>query len=383
MPNATRLRALPPIVLVGGPSHAGRPLARSLEDAGLEVTTVTADEAVEVIASDRPDLVLLAPEGAEALEPVVAALSTPRKGTLFLVMDGDPTASPGRDRAAPGSGVRRLAPPGPSGDVLGELEREWRLHLERRVVALEREIATLDEARDADQERFEQFVRVVSHDLRAPLRRIAAFSERLQEKCADVIDERALEYLSRIFNGAVEGQHLVGVLVEYARLGNRPLELERTSLAELARSAAARVERLRQEKDGTLTLAPDLPDVTVDGGRLEEVIVRLFENALHFADPTRPPEITLEASAGDGEVLLSITDNGRGIEPEHLDRVFGILEQLHGKTTHDGFGLGLPVCRRLVEMHGGRIWLSSIHGSGTAAHVSLPETPEVRGASLD
>jgi len=371
VPSTTRPRALPPILLVGGPSLAGRPLARSLEEEGVEVTPVSADAAVEVIAADRPDLVLLAPEAADALEPVIAARSTPRQGTLFVLLG--PTPAP------PIPGTRSVEATASAGALVEVLEDRWRTHLERRVVALEQELTAMEEARASDAERFEQFVRVVSHDLRAPLRRIAAFSERLEEKCSDVIDERALEYLSRIFHGAVEGQHLVGALVEYARLGNRPLELETIGLDELVRSAASRVERLREEKEGTLTVAPDLPEVTVDPGRMEEVLIRLLENAFHFAHPDRPPAVEIEVSAGDGEVLLSITDDGRGIEPEHLDRVFGILERLHGKSTHDGFGLGLPVCRRLVELHGGRIWLSSTPGSGTTVHVSLPES----GASLD
>jgi signal transduction histidine kinase len=371
----TRIDSLPEILLVGRLSLGSMPLAEALESRGLEVVSVPPEEVLEVIARDRPDLVIFAPEVAPILEPVAARLTAPRRGTCLLIAGG--SGGP----VLPG--VRRLLLAGTGDELVAELGERWRAHLARRVVGLEGEVEALDAARREDAERFEAFVRVVSHDLRAPLRRIAAFSERLEEKCVDVVDDRAREYLTRIFQGAVEGQHLVGALVNYARLGSRPLEIEQLELAEVARTASLRVERLRQETGGVLRVADDLPPVLADAVQLEEVLVRLLENALLFADPERPARIELDASAGDGEVLISIADNGRGVEPEHLDRVFGILEQLHGKAVHDGFGLGLPVCRRLVELHGGRIWLTSTPGLGTTAHISLPERPDVLGAWLD
>jgi len=127
-----------------------------------------------------------------------------------------------------------------------------------------------------------------------------------------------------------------------------------------------------EDGGATVSTAGDLPVVVGSETELTRLFQNLVGNALKYPDPLRPPVVMVEAEAGDGEWVFTVRDNGIGIAPEHFDRIFGIFQRLHGKEEYEGTGIGLAVCKKIVERHKGRIWVESTPGQGSAFRFTLP-----------
>jgi len=218
-----------------------------------------------------------------------------------------------------------------------------------------------------DQRRMEAELRnyadVVAHDLREPVNNMAILVKLLERQpheppSADVL---------RLLRGSTEraGQLIDGVLA-YARLGE--LSKERVALARLVEEVAEDL-RARLEEAGATLEAGDLPEVDGDPRQLRRVIQNLVGNALKFRSEA-PPRIELSAVRGDQELVLTVRDNGVGVYPKQATRIFGMFSRADGKS--DGLGIGLAECRRVIEAHGGRIWVEAAEGGGSAFRLTLP-----------
>ncbi|MCU1456296.1 MAG: multi-sensor signal transduction histidine kinase [Actinomycetia bacterium] len=224
----------------------------------------------------------------------------------------------------------------------------------------------------------EQFAYVASHDLQEPLRKVASFCQLLEQRYGDEIDERGKQYIGFAVDGAKRMQALILDLLEFSRVGRTTERLVPVSLEHAADRALLNLSSTIEERHASVRIGP-LP--TIDGD--ESLLVALFQNlvgnGVKFNDSTAPV-VTLTAVEVDEGWEIACRDNGIGIQPEYADRVFAIFQRLHGRDAYDGTGIGLALCRKIVEYHGGRIWVDPDATAGATIRFILPTHAPRRGA---
>jgi signal transduction histidine kinase len=254
------------------------------------------------------------------------------------------------------------------------------------VEAMRRQIVTefhaLREARDRlDQQtkelersntELEQFAYVASHDLQEPLRKVASFTQLLERRYKGQLDERADQYIAFAVDGAKRMQGLINDLLSFSRVGRLTREHVQVGADVLVEQALANLSLAIEDAGATVTVAPDLPRVSVDQALMVGVFQNLVGNAIKFRGD-EPPEIGIGLADAGTEWEFSVADNGIGIEPEYADRIFVIFQRLHPKDAYPGTGIGLAMCRKIVEHHGGRIWLDTSVPVGTTFRFTLPK----------
>lgn len=239
---------------------------------------------------------------------------------------------------------------------------------QRRSAESERELA-LVELRRSNRE-LEQFAHVASHDLSEPLRVIGGFVSLLRRRYEGRLDDDADRFIDATVSGVDRMQSMVDALLSYSRLGSGEMERSPVDTSVPVGAAVATLAGQAEQASAEVRVGP-LPVVSADAGLLERVFQNLISNALKFSDG-RAPVVEISAKHGDGEWTFSVADNGLGIDPEHAERVFAMFQRLHGRDT-PGTGIGLAVVRRIVERHGGRIWVSPAPGGGSIFSFTVTE----------
>ncbi|MGW4326879.1 sensor histidine kinase [Nocardia sp. NPDC004573] len=213
----------------------------------------------------------------------------------------------------------------------------------------------------------EQFAYVASHDLQEPLRKVASFCQLLEKRYGDKLDERGKQYIDFAVDGAKRMQGLINDLLTFSRVGRITDRTEPTGLGQSLDKALTNLSAAIDDST-TRVLRPDeLPEIVGDPTLLTMLWQNLIGNAIKFHAPDRAPEIEITcepAEEGDGW-LLSVSDNGIGIAPEFAEKVFVIFQRLHNREEYSGTGIGLALCKKIVEYHGGRIWIDTDYTSGT------------------
>ena len=227
------------------------------------------------------------------------------------------------------------------------------------------------EALERSNQELERFAYVASHDLQEPLRMIASYTELLQQRYGDRLDERADRYIEYAADGARRMQSMISGLLEFSRIKEPDEELEPVDLNDVLDSVRRDVSVALVEAGGRLEVETSLPVVRGDWDRLAQVFRNLISNAIKFRDE-EPPRVRVTAEAGDGVWRIGVQDNGIGIDPEYFDRVFVVFKRLNTRREYGGAGIGLALCRKIVEHHGGRIELESEPGVGSTFTVVLP-----------
>ena len=234
------------------------------------------------------------------------------------------------------------------------------------------------EARALDLERsnaeLEQFAYVASHDLQEPLRKVASFCQLLQRRYIGQLDARADQYIEFAVDGAKRMQALIDDLLTFSRVGR--IEREAALVSAGSALSQARVNLTAEiRKSGAVIETAELPSVRAEFSLLTSLFQNLISNAIKFRGD-RSPVITIAVARQDeGSWLFSVADNGIGIEPEYADRVFVIFQRLHDRATYAGTGIGLAMCRKIVEHYGGKIWLDTAYQDGARFCFTLPVTP--------
>jgi signal transduction histidine kinase len=220
----------------------------------------------------------------------------------------------------------------------------------------------------------EQFAYVSSHDLQEPLRMVASYTQIIQKKYSDQFDEKGLLYLHYIVDGATRMQELIDDLLMFSRVGTRGKELRAVSLQKSLDIALHHLEATINESSASIIIDASLGPVTVIGDivQLTQLFQNLMSNAIKFHGKD-PVKVEIKAEKINTHWKISVKDNGIGIEREYFDRIFVIFQRLHGRTAYPGSGIGLAICKKIIERHGGRIWLESEVGVGTSFYFTLQE----------
>jgi PAS domain S-box-containing protein len=239
---------------------------------------------------------------------------------------------------------------------------------QRTEEALARQAAELSRS-NAD---LEQFAYVASHDLQEPLRMVASYTQLLARRYGAQLDDDAREFIGFAVDGVTRMQSLINDLLAYSRVGTRGHEFEATDVGALVQRVVG-VLRPVIEETGAEVVCDELPTVMADPGQLVQLFQNLLANALKFRRPDTTPRIHFGVRRVDHGWEFSVRDNGIGIDPEYADRIFVIFQRLHSRAEYPGTGIGLAICKKIVERHGGQIRMESSPGNGTTFVFDLPD----------
>ncbi|MBI1889680.1 MAG: HAMP domain-containing protein [Burkholderiales bacterium] len=277
-----------------------------------------------------------------------------------------------------------------SDDEIGQLAEAFNLMLsyiqerDARLLAANRSLqAEIDERRQAQEAlkhnmqelarsnaELEQFAYVSSHDLQEPLRMVASYTQLLEKRYAERFDEKGLTYLHYIVDGARRMQQLIDDLLMFSRVGTRGKELRPISAREPFSAALQNLKAAIQESRASIT-GNDLPQVMGDITQLTQLFQNLISNAIKFTKQGMTPQIHIQVTDQNEFWLFAVKDNGIGIDHDHFERIFVIFQRLHGRTEYPGSGIGLAICKKIIERHGGRIWVESQPDKGSTFYFTL------------
>ena len=231
----------------------------------------------------------------------------------------------------------------------------------------------------------EQFASVASHDLQEPLRKVQTFGDQLERRFGDSIPDEGLDYLRRMRRAAGRMSVLIEDLLQFSRVTTRAQPPERVDLTRIAHEVISDLETTIAEAHAVVEVS-DIGHVEADPSQMRQLLQNLIANAIKFARPGVVPEVQVGAVPSEpGTVAFAVSDNGIGIEPEYHERIFRVFERLHPRDVFEGTGIGLALCRKIAERHGGTIVADSEPGVGSTFTVTLPidRSEEVIGAGLD
>ncbi|HZS00744.1 MAG TPA: PAS domain S-box protein [Chloroflexota bacterium] len=216
----------------------------------------------------------------------------------------------------------------------------------------------------------QQFAYVASHDLQEPLRMVASYTQLLARRYGDKLDADAQEFINYAVDGARRMQALINDLLVYSRVGTRAVEFEPVDCNAVVDQVVADLGAAIEDERAVVTRG-NLPTIMADELQMSQLFQNLIGNAIKFHGE-RAPRVDVNAERQGSNWLFSVRDNGIGIEPQYIDRIFVIFQRLHSRAEYPGTGIGLAICKKIVERHGGRIWLESQVGEGTTFYFTLP-----------
>ncbi len=216
----------------------------------------------------------------------------------------------------------------------------------------------------------EQFAYVVSHDLQEPLRMIVSYLQLLERRYKEKLDQDADDFIDFAVDGATRMQKMIDSLLAYSRVATYGKPFKTTDTSKLLEQTMANLSIAIEDSSAEITHDP-LPKITCDEIQLLRLFQNLVGNAIKFRG-TAPLKIHVGAERKDNEWVFSVRDNGIGIDPSHTERIFQIFQRLHGRAEYPGTGIGLAICKRIVERHNGRIWVDSKPGQGATFYFTIP-----------
>lgn len=251
--------------------------------------------------------------------------------------------------------------------------------LEARVISRTADLNLANESLQRSNRELEQFASVASHDLQEPLRKIQAFGDRLQTRCAQGLGDQGRDYLERMLSSATRMRSLIDALLSFSRVTTKAQPFTAVDLSATAQDVVSDLESRIENAGGRVEIGA-LPTLEADPLQMRQLLQNLISNGLKFARPSEPPVVRVESRIlpkveGNGEVSrfeLLVRDNGIGFEEVYLDRIFELFQRLHGRQEYEGTGMGLAICRKIVERHGGTITARSAPEEGATFVVNLP-----------
>lgn len=348
------------VLLVENSPADARLVETALANEDVRLTHVESlGDAIRAVAEVQPDAVLFDPtlpdgQGVDGVERMREASD----GVPIVVLTGSEHAQLGTEALRRGA-QDYLTKSNLSGDLL------------LRTLHVARERQRISTALERSNEDLQRFAYVASHDLQEPLRMVKSYLQLLSRRYEGQLDDTADEFIAFAVDGAERMQRLIDGLLTYSRVQTKGRAFGLTD-CEAALDDALKDLELAVEDSGAAITRDALPHVTADRAQLTQLLQNLIGNAIKFRGEV-PPEIDVSARRDDGEWVFSVRDKGIGVPAERADEVFTMFRRLHGTAEYPGAGIGLAVCRRIVERHGGRIWLESPPGGGTTFCFTIPD----------
>jgi PAS domain S-box-containing protein len=234
----------------------------------------------------------------------------------------------------------------------------------------EKLVAKLNEELLRSNKELESFAYVASHDLQEPLRMVTSFTQLLAHHYKDKLDDRAMEYISFAVDGSKRMYDLLNGLLSYSRINSKGKEFDKIDLTEALDNATKNLRLIITEKK-VIIKSETLPVVNGDASQLNQLFQNLISNSIKFS--MRTPRISISSKSNHDHYIISVKDNGTGIESQYFEKIFQIFQRLHTRDQYEGTGIGLSICRRIVERHGGKIWVESEPGSGSTFFFTIPK----------
>ena len=260
-------------------------------------------------------------------------------------------------------------------DALRQLNEKLETKVQERTQELEQRAQELERS----NAELQQFAYVASHDLQEPLRTISSYTELLAEEYGDRLAGEAHEYVDFIVDGATRMQQLIKDLLTFSRVGTRGKEFEPMACESVLQKVLSNLKLAMEECHGVVTYDA-LPEVVADESQIYQLLQNLISNALKFRSQ-ETPRIHISAILKQNEWEFCVRDNGIGIDPEYFEQIFEIFQRLHSRRHYEGTGIGLAICRKIVQRHGGHMWIDSAPGQGAAFYFTLPDHRKLMGES--
>lgn len=229
---------------------------------------------------------------------------------------------------------------------------------------------TLNKLEQSNEE-LKQFAYVASHDLQEPLRMVSSYMGLLEKKYKDGLDEKAKMFISYAVDGSNRMSNLIKDLLAYSRINSQANKFQETDLNKVIAEVKGDLQVLIKETNANVT-SVTLPSVSADPTQMHQLFQNLIGNAIKFQNDSRP-EVFINAERIDRGWLFSVNDNGIGIDPQYYKRIFAVFQRLHDRGKYEGTGIGLAVCKKIVERHGGSIWVKSQEGKGSTFYFTISE----------
>jgi len=257
--------------------------------------------------------------------------------------------------------------------VLKQAEMELKRHRDNLEALVNKRTSDLEDTNKElarSNESLEQFAYVASHDLQEPLRIMANYSQLLEKRYKEKLDKDADDFIDFIVDAAKRMQKLITDLLEYSRAGSKDANMTEVDCNEVLQKVTATMAAIIESEHAMVT-HDNLPVLAAHETGLIRLFQNLIGNALKFRGK-EPPVIHVAARQDQNEWIFSVRDNGIGIEPQYKERIFQIFQRLHSRNDYPGTGIGLSICKKIVENHGGRIWVESEAGKGATFYFTIP-----------
>jgi len=357
-------------------------LTTHLEDHGyLAVVAQGGAEGIERAEFVHPDLILLdvlmpGLDGLETCRRLKASERTRDIPIIFMTALVDTVAKVAGFEAG---AVDYVTKPLDGAEVLARIDTHLTLYrlrheLELQNAQLQREILAHEQTQQAlrrSNTELEQLAYVASHDMQEPLRMVASYLQLVAQRYHGRLDADADEFIGYAVDGAKRMQALINDLLAYSRIGTKARPFEPTDCNAVVKTALAQL-RIAIDESGAEVVVGALPTVPGDATQLLQLFQNLIGNAIKFRGGGRPPKVDVSAEAHADGWCFAVRDNGIGIAPEYFERIFVLFQRLHGRTEYAGTGIGLAICKKIVERHGGRIWVESTPGEGAVFRFTTP-----------
>jgi signal transduction histidine kinase len=331
------------------------------------------EEGIERAEFVRPDLILLdvmmpGVDGFEACRRLKANPVTREIPVIFMTALTDTTD---KLTGFAAGAVDYVTKPLNGAEVLARIQTHLALYALRRRLAeqneqLRQEILAREEVQAAlvrSNTELEQLAYVASHDMQEPLRMVASYLQLVAQRYKGQLDADADEFIGYAVDGAKRMQALINDLLAYSRIGTRARPFERTDCNKVVETALVNLGMAVTESGAQITYDP-LPTVMGDSSQLVQLFQNLIGNAIKFKG-SEPVRVHISAQSGEGHWEFSVRDNGIGIASEYHQRIFVMFQRLHGRTEYPGTGIGLAICKKIAERHGGTVWVESTPGEGS------------------
>jgi light-regulated signal transduction histidine kinase (bacteriophytochrome) len=248
-----------------------------------------------------------------------------------------------------------------------------RKHREEEIQRLNLELAKRSTELEGTNKELEAFAYSVSHDLRAPLRHMAGYTELLHKRAASVLDEKGLRYMAMILESAKRMGNLIDDLLSFSRIGRAETQKTLVSLEQVAREALTEIRQETEGRDIAWKIGA-LPNFYGDRSMMRLALVNLFSNAVKFTRTRPKAEIEIGCTGGnERELVVFVRDNGVGFDMKYVNKLFGVFQRLHRAEAFEGTGIGLATVQRIVHRHGGRVWAEGFVDGGATFYFSAPK----------